>query len=222
MPNLTYLNKLVKLNKQVILMAPAYFKVGISEVELLFELKSYFKNKGFNLKFAFRPIIAFGKNSAEPHHKAGKTELKKKDVVVVDIGLKSGNIITDLTRTFYFGKKNKKFVQVEKAIIGAQKKAIQSMKAGASCSTIDSLAREYLEKRGLAKYFVHGLGHGVGRKIHQAPYLKPKKRESKKDVLKISQKLTVEPGVYFPGKWGYRIEDMVVVRRRDVLVLSKD
>ncbi|MBU1167278.1 M24 family metallopeptidase [Patescibacteria group bacterium] len=216
----SYFKNLIRLNKQVIETAPMYFEVGISERELLQKIKEHFADKDIKLRLAFRPIIAFGLNSTKPHHRASDSRLKKNQAVVVDLGLKGQGVMTDLTRTFFFGRKSKKFVQVERAVKRAQIKAIQSMKASVPSNIPDLEARNYLKDHNLAQYFIHGTGHGVGRKIHQRPYLRQKKRMTKSDVLKIGQVITVEPGIYLPGKFGYRIEDMVKIKARGVEILS--
>lgn len=229
MKSLIRFKNLVKLNQRVIEYAPAFFEVGISESELLKKIKTHFKNEGMELEFSFRPIIAFGKNSAEPHHRTGKTPLKRNQVVLIDLGLKNGRLISDLTRTFFFSgqgrnffnRQIKNFRKVAKLVNRAQKLAIASMRAGVKCLVPDKMARGYLECQNLDKYFLHGTGHGLAGKIHTKPYLTQKRKRLSQETLKIGQKVTVEPGVYFKDKWGYRVEDVVIIKKLGAEVVSE-
>lgn len=169
------------------------------------------KIKENNCKFAFKPIVAIGKNAAEIHHKASDTEIKK-GFLVIDFGAKYKSYCSDCTRTFYIGKPSRKEIKIYNLIKDAQLTAINHVKAGVYAADIDLIARAYLWK--YYKNFKHSTGHGVGKKIHQAPNL----RLSGKFKLKENDVVTVEPGLYFKNMFGIRIEDIILVKNRPVIL----
>ena len=165
-------------------------------------IRKYAKKR--KLKIAFPPIVASGKNAAEIHHKPNKSKLKK-GFLVLDFGVKVGGYCSDMTRTVYLGKASKKEKQLYNKILSIQKSAAKKAKTGADCFEIDYFVRKKLGV--LRKYFLHSLGHGVGKKIHEAPTLSPKTTEK----LKKGEIVAIEPGVYVKNKFGIRIEDSVLV-----------
>ena len=138
-------------------------------------------------------------------------------MVVVDCGFDYKGYATDMTRTFFIGKPNKKFKKVYAAVLAAQKQAMVAIKEDMPAADIDKVARDLLDKAGLGKYFKHSLGHGVGRLVHERPRLSAKSKE----ILKSGMVVTVEPGVYIPGWGGIRIEDMVLVKPKGCEVLTR-
>ncbi|MBU1119344.1 M24 family metallopeptidase [Patescibacteria group bacterium] len=221
---MTYSKKLQELidkTKRIIHSFPLQFKEGMTEKELLKNVKKlWLENKGDRLTFSFKPIVAFGKNSATPHHKMNDTKLKKGDVVKIDLGLKKNSLLTDLTRTFIFGSKNNKFVQIEKAVKEAQRRAIEKIAPGVESYIPDKAARDYLTSKGFGKYFIHGTGHGIGPRIHERPHLVQNRKVLSHIPLKIGDIVTVEPGVYLKGQFGYRKEDMVLLTKDGARALS--
>jgi len=207
--------KAIEIVKQITKEIPHWLKVGIKEKDLAEKIKTALKKRG--AKSAFRIIVASGKRSAKPHGFATNKRTKKGDLVVVDFGAKYRGFCSDLTRTFVMGKPTEKQKKVIKAVKAAQIIAINKIKPGVQACKIDQVVRNHLEKQGLAKYFIHNTGHGIGKKVHEAPKLSKKN----KNRLKKGQVITIEPGVYIKGWGGVRIEDMVLVTRSGAKILTK-
>ena len=179
---------------------------GITEKELKTFLESRMAALGAE-DTAFDTIVAFGKNSAVPHHETGDDGLKADSVVLIDTGAKVNGYCSDITRTAFFGKPDAEFLRAYQAVLSANVKAEREIYAGITGKAADKIARDELENRGYGEYFTHSLGHGVGLNIHENPYLSPKSDET----LCENSVFTVEPGVYIEGKFGVRIEDTCVI-----------
>ncbi|MBR9691730.1 M24 family metallopeptidase [Candidatus Woesearchaeota archaeon] len=170
------------------------------------------KTKENKCKLAFKPVVAMGKNAAEIHHKASNSRLKK-GFLVIDFGVKYKDYCSDCTRTFYlYGKPSAEEKELYNLVLEAQTTALNHARPGVAAADIDLIARAALWKH--FKNFVHGTGHGVGRKIHQGPNLKPKGKLK----LKENQAITIEPGLYFKNKLGIRIEDTIIVKESPVIL----
>ncbi|HXF29732.1 MAG TPA: M24 family metallopeptidase, partial [Chlamydiales bacterium] len=141
---------------------------------------------------------------------AGPTKLKKNEIVLIDIGVIVDGYNSDMTRMVYFGKVDPKLQEIAHVVQVAQASAFKVCKEGATTAELDTIARKIIEKAGFAKFFTHGLGHGVGLDIHELPIVK-KDPAIPERVLKTGMCLTIEPGIYLPGLGGVRIEDTVVV-----------
>jgi Xaa-Pro aminopeptidase len=192
-----------------------FLKPGLTEQEVVRELEYFVKKKGGE-KNSFDFIVAGGPRAAYPHLEPGKKKLRKGEMVIVDFGVRYNGYNSDLTRTVFLGKADRKFKRIYQRVLAAQEKAIEKVKPGVSCRWLDQLTREYLKKYRLGKYFVHNLGHGVGLAIHEPPYLSSKSKEE----LKQNSIITVEPGVYLPGWGGVRIEDIVQVTAKGGKILT--
>ena len=169
------------------------------------------KTKENNYKLAFKPIVVTGKNAAEIHHKANSTKLQK-GFLIIDFGVKCKGYCADCTRTFYLGKPSKKEIKLYNLVLLAQETSLNHAQPGVYAADIDLIARQILKEH--YKHFVHGTGHGVGKKIHQAPSLKPRSTS----ILKQNQTITIEPGLYFKNKLGIRIEDTIVVKNKPIIL----
>ena len=190
---------------------------GMSELELkdIIEKKVIeFGGEGTS----FETIVAFDKNSAIPHHKSGQTKLQKDMPILIDMGAKYQGYSSDITRTFFYGKPTKKFVNRYNAVLSANLVAEKSIKVGDKTDIADGYARGELEGKGLAKYFTHSLGHGIGLEVHEYPLLSPKRKQE----LKENMLFTIEPGVYFEGEYGIRIEDTVLLTKDGIKRLFTD
>lgn len=176
---------------------------GMTELELAYLLQyEYIKAGGEGI--AFDTISVFGEHTAYPHGHPGHTKLQYGDVVTLDFGTKYQGYCSDITRSFAFGTpSDPDYVKVYSDVYEAQKLGVSIVKEGMLCSDADKAVRDYLETKGLAKYFTHSLGHGVGIDIHEKPFLSGRS----KDVFQNNQIYTIEPGVYIAGKFGIRIED---------------
>lgn len=182
-----------------------YVKEGVSERELQAEIIYRFLKKGAE-KPSFEPIVAFGENSAIPHHETGDTRLKRGQAVLFDIGCVCGGYCSDFTRTVFYGRPTAEFYGAYNVVYDAFFNVYNNVTAGTSCSDADGLARAVLEKENLP--FTHSLGHGVGINIHERPYLS----KNSKEVLKNGNVFTIEPGCYIAGKFGIRLEDTVYLK----------
>ncbi len=190
-------------------------KVGQSEKSIASQIKALLKK--FGAKPSFRIILASGKRSAKPHGFATGKKIKKGDLVVIDFGALYNGYCSDITRTVIVGKFTRKQNKVYRIVRGAQKRAIKAVGAGRACFEVDRAARDYIEKHGFGKYFIHNTGHGIGKKVHQAPKISKRNRQR----LRCGMVITIEPGIYIKGWGGVRIEDMVLVTRRGCRVLTK-
>ncbi len=190
---------------------------GVRERDVALELEMWYRKNGAE-DVAFDLIVAFGDHSAMPHYRPhpGDRALKRGDVVLFDLGVRMGGYCSDLTRTFSYGDPPDGFRRVYELVREANEEAIRRIKAGISGVEADSFARRVIEGGGYKEEFGHGLGHGVGIQVHEAPRLS----FTSEDTLREGMVVTVEPGVYLPGRFGVRIEDLAVVRADGVEVLS--
>lgn len=192
-------------------------KKGMTELEL----KEILENFAFEFgaeTMAFDTIVAFGENSAVPHHETGNTVLRENMPVLIDTGCTINGYCSDLTRTAFFGTPSEKFVNCYNAVRKANLLAIEKISAGISCFDADAIARNYLKENGLDKYFTHSLGHGVGLEIHEYPTVSPRSQA----VLEENVVFTIEPGVYIDHEFGIRVEDTVVIKNGKVQRLFSD
>ena len=184
-------------------------KEGITEEEVAFEFEVFIRKHGAS-GCSFGPIVAFGENSAYPHHRAGKTKLAKNQVVLIDIGAIVEEYRGDFTRVVFFGEPNPTLQKWLEIVLLAQKKAMEAIREGVLVKELDLIARKIFAEHGLEEKFCHGLGHGIGLETHEFPSLKA--AGIHRDVkLEKGMVITIEPGLYQPGLGGLRWEDMVLV-----------
>ena len=164
---------------------------------------------------SFPPIVATGARAALPHANVTEALLGAADFTLVDWGAREGLYVSDLTRMVVTGKISPKFQRIYGVVLKAQRAAIRAIRPGTTCEKVDKVARSIIAQAGLGKAFSHGLGHGIGLEVHEAPRL----AKGEETILKPGMVVTVEPGVYLPGWGGIRIEDDVLVTRggHDVL-----
>lgn len=156
---------------------------------------------------SFDTIVAFGESGAEPHHVPTDKRLERGMLVTVDMGAVVGGYCSDFTRTFAFGDIDEEQRRVYDIVNEAQEAGMARVAPGVPCRAADAAARDIIAAAGYGEQYIHGTGHGVGREIHEPPTLNPKSEET----LLAGQVVTVEPGIYIPGRMGVRIEDMVLV-----------
>ena len=193
---------------------------GAKETEVAAEMELAARRAGAE-EMSFPTIIASGARSALPHGRASHQAIPKGGFVVCDFGVILGGYCSDQTRTVWVGSTQNEPRQAYEAVREAQQAAIDAVRPGIAIGEVDAAARKVLRKAGLGRYFTHSTGHGVGLEIHEAPRV----AAGQDEILRPGMVITIEPGVYFPGKWGVRIEDMVAVTAggRDVLTpTSKD
>ena len=192
-------------------------KEGMSENEVAAHLEYLMRKFGAS-GTSFESIVAFGENSSVPHHETGMRKLKYGDVILIDYGCKYGGYCSDCTRTYLFGddKKHEDFKKAYASVLQAHNLVKEQLTCGMIGCEADAIARNYLKKQGLDKYFTHTLGHGIGINIHEFPALSPKSR----DVLLNGMVFSDEPGVYLEGEYGIRIEDSITLDEGKVVSLT--
>ena len=187
-----------------------------SEKDLADEIEDSLRRCGASGS-SFPPIVAVGKNAARPHHSPqASTRLGDADFILIDWGANGRGYKSDLTRVLITGKVTSKFETVYRAVLAAQERAIATIRPGVTGGAVDAAARSALEEQGLNRFFDHGLGHGIGLQIHEAPRL----RKDAKTLLRPGMVITIEPGVYIPGWGGVRIEDDILVTPEGCEVLT--
>ncbi|MDR2611747.1 MAG: aminopeptidase P family protein [Deltaproteobacteria bacterium] len=190
---------------------------GVPEAWAAFFLETKFRELGADGP-AFPSIVAAGPNAALPHAEPGRKKIGKSECVVIDIGARFRGYCSDMTRTYMPERPAGWQKEIYAAVREAQLKAISVIKAGVPGAEADRAAREHIASRGYGDYFGHSLGHGVGLMIHEEPRLSP----SSGSPLPAGSLVTVEPGIYLPGKGGVRLEELVLVTEKGCEVLNRD
>ncbi len=192
-------------------------RAGVSEITLARRLEQLFGELGAEDR-AFDTIVGSGPHSAIPHHQPGRRTLSAGDLVVVDAGARVDGYHADMTRTFVVGGVVASWQEEIHAVVeAARSAAAQAYQAGASARGIDTIARDIVGAGGFADRFTHGLGHGVGLQIHEAPNVGARST----GTIRSGMAITVEPGVYLPGRGGVRIEDTLVVTDAGPRILTE-
>jgi Xaa-Pro aminopeptidase len=179
---------------------------GRTERELAWRLEQLVHDEGADA-VAFRIIVAGGPNGANPHADPGTRELAAGDTVVIDFGARVAGYHSDCTRTFAVGAIDGRLREAYDVCLDAQLAALDGLRAGVGGREADAIARDRIEATRFAGAFGHGLGHGIGLEVHEAPALRPESQ----DTLAPGSVVTIEPGIYLPGEGGIRIEDLVVI-----------
>ncbi len=188
---------------------------GIPEIEVAAELEHEARLLGAE-GMSFETIVASGLRSALPHGRATTTPLPRRGFLTLDFGIILGGYCSDMTRTVYLGKARARERDTYQAVLEAQEAAVQAVQPGVPCGDVDAAARGVLRKAGMADAFSHSTGHGVGLEIHENPRV----GAGQKTRLAPGMVVTIEPGVYFEGEFGIRIEDMVAVTQSGGQILT--
>lgn len=187
---------------------------GITEQELACKLETAIRDHG-RYGISFDPIIAFGSNSSIPHHTPSATKLKNNQNILVDCGAKFEGYCSDITRNFVVGESSSEYITKFEQLLSAQQKTLKKYQVGKTVKSLEKFCQKELKED--SSYFTHSLGHGIGLEVHEAPSIsvKAKYKLTENDIV------TCEPGLYFPGQFGIRIEDLLVIRKDGPDVLSK-
>ncbi len=188
---------------------------GVTESEIAVELEFWMRRNGAEA-VSFEPIVGSGPLSAHIHHTPSDRTFEKGDLILMDYGALVSGYCSDLTRTVVIGPASPEVEEIYSIVLASQHAGISALRAGANGRDVDAAARKVMEASGHAEYFAHGLGHGVGLDIHEAPRLS----KTSPDVLRAGEVVTVEPGIYIPGLGGVRIEDCVLVTEDGAEVLG--
>jgi Xaa-Pro aminopeptidase len=214
---LSFIESAAKITDQAMALVPQLVRVGISERELAWQLEKIMREAGAG-GLAFPIIVAFGPNSALPHHDPGQRTLNEEEIVLVDMGAEFNGYKSDLTRSFFFGQMNDSFQEIFDLVLAAQNQALQGLRVGAMSGEIHQLAMDVFDDGGYGDYFPHGLGHGLGLDIHELPFLSLSRPSL---PLAAGMPITVEPGVYLQDWGGVRIEDLVSITAAGFQFISK-
>lgn len=188
----------------------------LTEKEMASKLSKIYEDLGAD-GFSFPPIIAYGSNGADPHVSCGHSKLQPGDAVILDIGCVKDNYCSDMTRTVFFKEAPQKAKEVFEIVLEANKRAISLIKPGMRFCDIDNAARSYITEKGYGKYFTHRTGHSIGLETHDMGDVSAVNT----DILKPGMIFSVEPGIYLPGEFGIRIEDLVLVTEDGHEILNK-
>lgn len=189
---------------------------GRTEIEIALDLEYHMRTRGSD-GVAFGPIVASGPNSSRPHACPTRRRVADGDLVMLDLGARSGGYCSDMTRTFAVGAADARQREMYEAVLAANEAGIAAVRDGVEAADVDRAARDVLAERGMAELFKHGVGHGVGLDVHEAPTLNRRSTQP----LRTGCVITIEPGAYAPAFAGVRIEDLVVVEERGARVLSR-
>ena len=193
-----------------------YIKPGMTEWEVSLEIERFYKQNGCR-KNSFDSIVASGPGSSMPHYETSMSKvITKGEPLLIDMGCVYEGYNSDLTRTLFVGEVDSETAEIYEIVRTAQMRAIHKIKSGVKVSAIDRQARGYIEDKGYGENFGHSLGHGLGLEVHESPAVK-----NSDEKLSAGMVITIEPGIYIPGKSGVRIEDMVLVGRNGADVLTK-
>jgi Xaa-Pro aminopeptidase len=184
--------------------------VGRAEREVAIELELRMRRLGAQSP-SFPSIVASAEHGALPHAEPRDVAIARGVLVTIDWGAQLDGYCSDCTRTYATGTPNGEAVEVYELVLRAQEAALGAVRAGISGREVDGVARALIEEAGHAEHFGHGVGHGVGMEVHEAPRLS---RTAGEEPLRAGNVVTVEPGVYVPGRLGVRIEDLAVVQER--------
>jgi Xaa-Pro aminopeptidase len=192
-----------------------FIKEGVSETSIKNRLERFMIKQGASGP-SFETIVAFGKNSAVPHHETGNARLKKNQAVLLDYGCVVDGYCSDITRTVFFGEPTIEFKKAFFQVAEANLLGMDRASEGKSVKELDGVVREFFKSQGVEEYFTHSLGHGIGLQIHEEPYLS-KRGEGQ---LKENYVFSIEPGLYYNGKFGIRIENTVMIQNGQAVSLT--
>ena len=193
-----------------------FIREGVTEKEIALEL-DYFMLRNGAEALSFETIAVSGANSSMPHGVPSDKKIEKGDFITLDFGAVVDGYHSDMTRTLAVGAVSSKQAEVYETVLRAQLASLESLAAGVTCKAADAAARDIITAAGYGENFGHGTGHGVGIEIHEAPRLSPKSDA----VLIPGDVITVEPGIYIPGEFGVRIEDMAFITANGCENLTK-
>ena len=193
----------------------ARIRPGWTELEAARQFELEARSRGAD-GIAFETIVASGENGALPHARPSNRKIEKGDFVVIDFGVRYRGYCSDETCTLAFGELTVAKKNAYRATLRAHDEAIAGIREGVAAASVDRLVRDVLGKK-YSRYFVHSTGHGVGLEVHEAPRLALQSQE----ILSAGMIVTVEPGIYCPGRWGIRIEDTVLVKKNGCEAITK-
>jgi Xaa-Pro dipeptidase len=193
-----------------------FIRPGMTEGNIARRIKELFEDKGAG-GLAFNPIVASGPNSSRPHYNDDKGVIQENDIIVLDFGCRYKGYCSDISRTVFVGKPSPEQERIYDIVLRANSEAELLVRQGVTAGAVDRTARDLISQAGYGRYFLSRTGHGIGMAVHEAPYI----REGNDVVLENGMAFSVEPGIYLPGKFGMRIEDIVLVEEGKGNALNK-
>ena len=192
----------------------AAIKEGVTELEIGEAINKHFISEGAKPQFC---IVGSGPNGAFPHHHTGNRKVENGDVVLIDIGGRKGTFPSDMTRMSVVGEPPKDYLEVHAIVERAVQAAMAAAKPGVMAKEVDAAARDVITEAGYGEFFVHRLGHGLGIDIHEPPYI----TATSEVILDEGMVFSVEPGIYLQGRFGVRLEEIVILRSEGPEILSE-
>lgn len=193
-----------------------FIRAGMSERQVAAEIERTLFALGAEA-LAFDTICVSGENSARPHGIPSDRIIEEGDLLTMDFGAVFEGFCGDMTRTIGIGNLSEEQKNVYDTVLNAQLAGLAACKNGVSCAAVDSAARDMIDAAGYGEYFIHTTGHGVGREVHEAPRL----AKDSPDTLLADMAVTVEPGIYIPGRFGVRIEDLAIITDFGIINATK-
>ncbi|HLD31988.1 MAG TPA: aminopeptidase P family protein [Candidatus Peribacteraceae bacterium] len=197
-----------RITQKLLRRIPQSLRQGITEKQLAWKLGEWAVCLGAD-SLSFDPIVAFGTHTSRPHHQPTDRVFRRGNIVQIDVGARYKGYCADQSMVFFTGRRTQKQERAFNAVSEAKVAAMKLVQAGASTHDLDGAAREVLRKYGCEKKFSHSLGHGVGLEIHEGVRISVRAPE---EILRAGEIITIEPGVYFEGEFGIRLEEEVVVK----------
>jgi Xaa-Pro aminopeptidase len=202
------------LNDNAMRAAFAALRPGVTEIEIATLVHDFYKANGATTEFT---SVCFGGNGAFPHHHTDDTKLAAGDAVLIDIGGRSQGYPSDMTRVAYMGEPSAEFAKVHAMLESAVQAGLAAARPGVKAKDVDKAARDVITAAGYGDRFLHRTGHGVGIDIHEGPYI----TATSETVLEEGMVFSIEPGIYLPGQFGIRLEEIVFLRADGAEILSE-
>lgn len=190
--------------------------LGRTEREVARDLEAIVLEEGAQ-GMAFETLVASGPNSALPHHRAGNRRIERGDVVILDFGCRVSGYCSDITRTVVYGKPTSLVQRIHEIVLEAQEEGVRAARPGVPAQEVDRTVRGVIARAGFGERFIHRTGHGIGLEVHEDPYIV----EGNPLPLEEGMTFSVEPGIYLPGEFGIRVEDIVVVEANGARWLNR-
>ncbi len=183
----------------------AALKPGVTELEVAAAIRAHFASEGAQPQFS---IVGSGPNGAFPHHATGERKLEAGDAIVIDIGGRKDGFPSDMTRMAALGHAPEGYAEIHAIVEAAVQAGLAAAKPGVEAKSVDAAARDLITEAGYGEYFVHRTGHGLGIEVHEPPYI----TATSETVLDEGMVFSIEPGIYLPGRFGLRLEEIVILR----------
>ena len=193
-----------------------YIKPGLQEKDIKEKIQELFIKNGAD-GMAFNPIVASGPNSSKPHYNQYSRYIQEKDVIILDFGCKYKGLCSDMSRTVFVGGVTDEERKIYDIVYKAQDEGEKAVKEGVTAESVDAVSRNIIKEAGYGEYFLNRLGHGIGFSVHEAPDIKG----GNKRVLEKGMAFSIEPGIYLPGKFGVRIENIMIIGKDGPEAINK-